>query len=182
MHFNALLLSALISGGAMANYNIKLYEHRNCLFKVAHECTNIAEKVCCNDDGEKFKSGKFEEVGGGKTTDNLKLYKEDDCGGFDVAQRTGGDCVSYKDKEIEGAKVFIVIEPGSKRDVEEKDDGPVKRVRPDTISLEEGRFKYSIKRDSPAGIAFGKLTQIEHKRDHLITFGKREEIPESQLE
>ncbi|KAK9773825.1 hypothetical protein AB5N19_13890 [Seiridium cardinale] len=182
MQFNALLLTALVSGGAMANYNVKLYEHRNCRFKVAHECKDIEEKVCCNDDGTKFKSGDFEETGGGKTTDNLKLYKESDCGGLDVAQRTGGKCASYKDKEIQGAKVFVVIEPGSKREVDEEDDHIVKRVKPNTFSLEEGRFKYSIKRDSPAGRSFEKLTRVEHQRDHLYTFGTREEIPETQLE
>ncbi|KAI1101488.1 hypothetical protein F4804DRAFT_10674 [Jackrogersella minutella] len=174
MQFSTFILAALASGAAMADYNVKMYEHRNCLIKVGKTCSSIKARQCCSDGGKKYKSAKFEETGGGSSTDQLKLYKESDCGGLAVEQHTGTSCLSHEAKEVQGAQVFVVI---NTRD--EESAGPAKRVEPDESFMEEGRFRYSVKRDSPEGQAYERLKRLEDQVEHLRTFGKREEIVES---
>ncbi|KAI2471293.1 hypothetical protein F4781DRAFT_131048 [Annulohypoxylon bovei var. microspora] len=173
MQFSTVLLAAMASGAAMANYNIKLYEHRSCLVKVGKTCSNVGARDCCSDGGKKYKSAKFAETGGSGATDQLKLYKESDCGGLAVEQHTGTSCLSHSEKEIQGAQVFVVI---NTRD--EQSAAPSKRVEPDEAFMEDGRFKYTVKRDSPEGKAYDKLKRVEDQIEHLRTFGKREVIPE----
>ncbi|KAI1845577.1 hypothetical protein JX265_010464 [Neoarthrinium moseri] len=173
MQFSAFLLTAVLSGAAVAKYNVKLYEHRWCLVTVGKECKNIDKGDCCHDNGKKYKSGKFEEVGSSETTDNLKLYADEDCGGLDIAQKAGGKCATADDKDVKGAKVFIVV-PGGKRDEIEQSTRPAKRVVPDNVFMEDGRFRYVLARNTTEGEAYEKLRSLDEQIAHLRAFGTRE--------
>ncbi|KAI1406760.1 hypothetical protein F5Y13DRAFT_196086 [Hypoxylon sp. FL1857] len=174
MRLSIFFLAALASGIATANYNIKLYEHRNCLVKVGKMCNNIKARSCCEDRGKKYKSAKFEETGSGSgSTDQLKLYTEAKCGGLAVQQHTGTSCLSHNKKDVQGAQVFVVI---NARD--EDNSRPAQIVEPDEAFMEEERFRYTVKRDSPEGQAYDRLERFEDQVEHLRVFGKREEITE----
>ncbi|KAI0148253.1 hypothetical protein F4776DRAFT_660425 [Hypoxylon sp. NC0597] len=176
MQFRALLLAALASSVAMANYNIQLYEHRNCRRKIGKTCSNKRARSCCTYDDKKFKSARFEETGDKPhSTDQLKLYTDSNCGGPPIEQHIGTGCVSRGKKDVKSAQVFIIIGDG-----DENNAGPVKRVEPDEAFMEEGLFRYTIKRDSPEGREYDKLKRLEDRADYLRLFGKREEITESE--
>ncbi|KAI0380438.1 hypothetical protein F5Y04DRAFT_281824 [Hypomontagnella monticulosa] len=170
MQLNTLLLAALASSISTASYNIKLYEHRNCLFTVGKQCSGVDARTCCGD-GEKYKSAKFEEQGASSSDDQLKLYTDSNCDGFAVQQHTGTCCLSHDEKEVLGAQVFVVI---NARD--EKTAGPTKMAKPDEVFMEDRRFRYTLKRDSTQGKAYENLTRIEDQVEHLRTFGKRERM------
>ncbi|KAI0134990.1 hypothetical protein F4814DRAFT_454364 [Daldinia grandis] len=177
MQFSALLLAAAISSLAMANYNIMLYKKKDCKKEIGQTCKNVAAQTCCNIPGERYRSAKFEETGSGagsggyQSDDQLKIYKDPSCSGLAIKQQTGNKCLSNRKREIEGAQVFVVI---NARD--EESAGPARRVEPDEHFLEEGEFRYTLKRDSPEGEAYEMLDRFEDQVEHLRSFGKREEI------
>ncbi|KAI1652702.1 hypothetical protein F4813DRAFT_302559 [Daldinia decipiens] len=175
MQFSTLLLTTALSSLAMANYNIMLYQKKDCKKAIGQTCSNVAARTCCGGGGNKYRSAKFAETAGGNDSDDqLKIYKESDCGGLAIKQQTGNKCLSNKKKEVEGAQVFVVI---NARD--EQSAGPAKRVEPDEHFLEEGAFRYTLKRDSPEGEAYEMLARFEDQAEHLRSFGKREEIAAS---
>ncbi|KAH9907776.1 hypothetical protein F4778DRAFT_719064 [Xylariomycetidae sp. FL2044] len=177
MQYKAVFFTALISSTMAANYNIKLYEHQRCLVKVGKQCSNIADGVCCNDGGKQYRSGKFEEVGSDKTSDNLKLYAEQDCGGLDLVQKKGGKCATAKDKNVQGAKIFIVIDPQGKRELPERQpttQSP-RSVTPDTVFMEEGNVRYLLARNTTEGEAFERLRSVDEQVAHMKAYGVRDE-------
>ncbi|XDG09947.1 hypothetical protein ABKA04_009562 [Annulohypoxylon sp. FPYF3050] len=175
MQFSTVLLVAFTSTTTMANYNISMYQHRNCFFKAGKVCTNLDARTCCKSDGDKYKSAKFVEVGGGKSSiDQLKLYTDKDCGSAAVQQKAGNSCVNHNKKEVLSSQVFVIV-----HDSDEEDMAPVKVVEPDEVFMEEGRFRYTVKRDSAEGRRYEELENIEDQLEYLREFGRREEITEN---
>ncbi|KAI1205864.1 uncharacterized protein F4807DRAFT_464325 [Annulohypoxylon truncatum] len=172
MRLGTLLLVTLASSTAVANYDVKMYQVRWCLLKMGKICNNIGAGRCCGD-GNQYRSAKFAEVGGGKSTDQLKLYQDSKCGGAAIMQQAGTGCVSDDKKEVQGAAVFVIVKSN-----DEEITRPAEVVEPDEAFLEEGPFKYTVKRDSPEGRAYDKLDRVEDQIEYLRNFGKREEIPE----
>ncbi|OTA63158.1 hypothetical protein K449DRAFT_433254 [Hypoxylon sp. EC38] len=176
MQFRSLLLAALASSAATANYNIHLYEHRNCRWKIGRTCSNKRARSCCDYDGKKFKSARFEETGGhSHSTDQLKLYPDSTCVGPPVEQHAGTGCLSRRKKDVKSAQVFIIVGGSA-----EENNGPVKNGEPDEAFMEEGPFRYTVKRDSLEGREYDKLERLEDKADYLRVFGERENITESE--
>ncbi|KAK7917897.1 hypothetical protein PG985_009771 [Apiospora marii] len=89
-----------------ATCKVLLYEKENCRGKPSHTCADLAEGGCCHKAGKKYKSGKIDNNESG---DNLKLHTHTACGGIPVAQSTG--CASMKKRLVEGAEVFVVVNP-----------------------------------------------------------------------
>ncbi|KAI1456645.1 hypothetical protein F4805DRAFT_475783 [Annulohypoxylon moriforme] len=171
MQFKTIILAALFSGAAIANYNILLYRHRQCLFQVGHVCNNMTMQQCCRaEPGKKYQSARLIGLSGGLSTEQMTLYKDNECHDVAVTQKTGPRCVSHNTKDVQSAAIFGL----PKRENAE----PATTVEPDEAFMEEGKFRYTIKRDSPEGRAYDHLEEIEDQVEHLRTFGKRVEILE----
>jgi hypothetical protein len=180
MQFNTFALIALLSVAATAqNYNIKLYEHRACLIGLGKTCTNVAKNTCCNDGGKTYKSGKAEHADGSKITDNLKLYAESDCSGLAIAQKTDGKCANADRQNVQGAMVFIVINARGQPE-EALLPGQVEIREPDESFMEEGGFRYTLKRNSTEGEAYEMLDDFGDKVAHIKRFGTRSEVSDAE--
>jgi hypothetical protein len=173
MDFKAVFLAAILCNLSIAGYNIKLYEADNCKGSIGHTCSNLAARKCCSNGGKTYQSAEFDEEGG-SCSDQLKVYKEADCGGLAEAQETHPKCVRSSSKNVKGAQVFIVID-AKKRDLGEE-IGRTEIVAPDESFYQNGTVRHVIKLDTAEGRAFMLLERDEDRIDHLVNFGRREAV------
>jgi hypothetical protein len=126
-------------------------------------------------------SAEFDEAHG-DCDDKIKLYNDSGCGGLPQAEANNPHCVSAAATSIHGAKIFIVIKPGKRGlsgmgGIVEPGDQPRGTVKPDESFYQNGTVRHVIKLDSPEGLAFGKLDRVEKRIDHLVRYGRIEEVP-----
>jgi hypothetical protein len=188
MHFQSLLAAAMLCKVSLAGFNVHLYEKSGCHGSIGHTCTNIAARSCCSDGSKKFHSAEFNEEGS-SCDDTLKVYPgdgSDKCGGLVIDQETYPTCVSAGSKDVTGAKVFIVIKPKSRRDLDDEeveyhdDITPSPHVVPDETFFLNGTIRHVIALDTAEGQALALLERDEDRVEHLVRFGRREAVVENK--
>ncbi len=184
MYFNVVLLAALLCDISLAGFNIKYYESDHCKGTIGHTCPDVQQRECCFKARKRFQSAEFDEAGG-SCDDQLKIYPDTKCEGIPLDQGTHPACVRSSSKNVEGAKVFIVIST-AKRDESgideavETEDGTGRAVQVSESFYLNGTVRHVIKLDSSEGRAFELLEKDEDRIGHLVRFGRREEVAVSE--
>ncbi|KAI1637704.1 hypothetical protein F4809DRAFT_640368 [Biscogniauxia mediterranea] len=138
MYFIAFLCAALYSSVALSQLQHQALRTQVLSILGGKRCSDVGAKTRRQDDGMQYMSAKFEETGGGFSTNQLKLYREKDCG-----------CLA-------DASVFVAI---NARDLDAYDKDrstPMMRDAPG----EHGTTRYVDKRDSPKGEACDILKRV----------------------
>ena len=162
-----------------ALFSIEFHNDKGCK-QLGHTCNNMAKEQCCSDGATKYFAADFDEGSSDTCTDQIKIYPGDGsnpCGGLPIDQETYPKCAKSTSRNVHGAKVFIVIRPGSKRR-----DVPVNNtvVVPDESFYQNGTTRYIVKRESPEGHAFMLLEKDEDRINHLVTFGRSVEVQQKK--
>ena len=177
MRFEAVIVVAALCSFSLANYDINLYKSANCKGKIGETCRGVAAGACCSRASGKgsqqfsqFSSANFREVGGGQSTDNLKMYSAmgGSACGLPTSQGTG--CVSPNGKTNTGAAVFVVVEPGS---AHSRRSLQPRHIEPDTFFYEDGATRHTIPIRSLEGEAFEMLESEEDQINFLKARGEK---------